>query len=202
MAISPPRSTPKNHADSGHRRAPLSSVPQDPPSGIGLKAAPFLDPAPDGSPVVRRSLWQRFLRVFSLGRATDTLHLSVFGPPTVVPGETVKITINVHRPECAEGVRTLARAFQHDAELLGTCDITEVVARDTELAVHLSIACAGVGKSLQTFRWRGQPRRIVYEVYIPWEAQAGSAVGYVAIGLNRVLIGKAEINLNVAPRRG
>ncbi|MFO0823523.1 MAG: hypothetical protein U0792_10465 [Gemmataceae bacterium] len=140
--------------------------------------------------------------MFGLGQLTDVLRVSVFGPPVVIPGQTIKVTVNVHRPEDADGVRTLARAFQHDAELLGTGSVTQEVARDEELGAHLSIANAGVGTSLQTFRWRGQPRRIVFEVYIPWEAPAGASVGVVSIGRMKLLIGKSQFSLNVLPRRG
>ena len=50
-------------------------------------------------------------------------------------------------------MRTLSRAFHHDSELIGSGFICREVTRHTDLAVHLSIANAGISKSLQTVPW-------------------------------------------------
>ena len=48
--------------------------------------------------------------------ASDTVQVSVFGPSGVTPGQTVKLMVYLHTPDAAANVRTLSRAFQHDAE--------------------------------------------------------------------------------------
>lgn len=174
----------------------------DPPSGIGLKVPPFREPEPANRSLTKQSLWARLKSVFGLAKPADHLQVSVFGPPIVVPGQTVRVMVNLHRPEMAESVRTLARAIQNDAELLGTADVAAEVSRDTEVAVHLSVSSAGVSKSMLTFIWRGQPRRLLFELHVPWEASSGAAVGIVSVGYNTILVAKSEISLTVLPRKG
>src|SRR5205807_6201482 len=114
--------------------------------------------------------------------ARDTVQVSVFGPPAVAPGQTVPVAVVVHDPGSARSVRTLARAFQLDAELLGTGTLTAEVARGDELAVHLSVTNAGAAKSLLRFDWHGQPHRLAFDLHVPWESPGGPAPGLVSVG--------------------
>ena len=55
---------------------------------------------------------------------TDVLQVSVFGPATVTPGQPAAVSVYLHTPESADSVRTLSRAFHHDAELIGAPRLT------------------------------------------------------------------------------
>ena len=69
------------------------------------------------------------------------------------------------------------------------------------VAVHFSVANAGVAKSTLNFVWRGQPHRLVFELHVPWEAPGGPAPGVVSVGIDNVRIGKVEFRLQLAPRK-
>jgi hypothetical protein len=98
-------------------------------------------------------------------------------------------------------VRTLARAFQHDAEPLGTGHLVREVPRGSELAVHLSVASAGVGRALVRFVWRGQPHKLGFDLHVPWESGDGPTPGLVSVGHADVRVGKIAFTLNVLPRK-
>jgi len=152
--------------------------------------------------VRKPSLLQKLSRLLFGKALPDVIHLSVLGPPEVVPGQTVTVMVNVHTPETTSSVRTLSRAIQSDAELLGTGVVAVRVARDTEIAVHLTVTSAGVSKSLLTFIWRGQPRRLLFELHFPWEASSGPALGVVSVGYKNICVAKTEISMIVLPRKG
>src|SRR5262249_3200095 len=116
--------------------------------------------------------------------ATDPVRVSVFGPAAAVPGQSVMLDVYLHAPSAESNVRTLARAFQYGAQLAGTGYLTREVLRASELAVHLSVANAGVVTSLMTCRWRGQPRHLRFEIHVPWESPEGASPGLVSVGLN------------------
>ena len=133
--------------------------------------------------------------------ATDTVQVSVFGPAAVTPGQAVKLAIYLHTPDATASVRTLSRAFQHDAELIGTGYLTGEVKRAAELVVHLSVANAGVAKTQLALQWRGQPHRLGFDLHVPWESPEGISPGLVSVGLKNVRIGKIEFGLHVLPRK-
>ena len=154
------------------------------------------DPAPTDS-----ILWKKVKRKLLFWQtATDTVQVSVFGP-AVAPGQTVKLTIVLHTPDAAASVRTLSRAFQHDVELVGTGRLTRRIARASELAVHLSVANAGVAQALVACEWRGQPQRLSFDLHVPWESPEGPSPGLVSVGLKNVRVGKIEFRLHVLPRK-
>ncbi|MCE9568311.1 MAG: hypothetical protein K8U57_40440, partial [Planctomycetes bacterium] len=194
----------KGHGDSGHnipKAAPKRS--SNPLSGIGLAPPPFQEAdAIAPLPMRKPSVWRKLMRLISGKAAPDVIHLSVLGPPAVVPGQTVTVMVNLHTPEVTDSVRTLSRAIQSDAELLGTGCVGAMVVRDTELAVHLTVTSAGVSKSLLTFIWRGSPRRLLFELHVPWEASSGPALGVVTVGYKNICVAKTEISLNILPRKG
>lgn len=148
-------------------------------------------------------LWRKVKRSLLFWQTPqDVLRVSVFGPLSVTPGLAAKLSVFLHTPDTANSVRTLSRAFHHDAELIGTGSVTQEVTRDTELGVHLSVANAGISKSLLTMVWRGQPHRLVFDLHVPWESPGGAAPGLVSIGRNNVRIGKVEFWLTLLPRKG
>jgi hypothetical protein len=174
-------------------------LPQSPPSSgeISYEDLTTGEPLPPKS-----ALWKKLRRNFLFWKElTDPAQVSVFGPPAVTPGQTVRLVVFVHPPESADGVRTLARAFQRDVEPLGTSHLVREVPREAELAVHLAVANAGVAKSLVTFPWRAQPYRLGFELHVPWESPAGLAPGLISVGRNNIRIGKASFRLHVLPRK-
>ena len=185
-------SKPPRPGAGGDALAPGGPVPTLPPFRV-----------PDPSELRRRrAIWKRLRRLVGLEGPSDELQVTVFGPLEVVPGQTARLMVNLHRPESAESVHTLARALQSDAELLGSGPVLCDVFRDSEVATHVAVAGAGVAKSLATFTWRGQPRRLLFDLHIPWEAGAGPAAGVVSVGYNKVRVAKVEISLNVLRRKG
>ena len=164
-------------------------------------SAPDADEAETGPPA-RSVVWKTVKRKLLFWQAaTDAVQVSVFGPSAVTPGQAVRLTIFLHPPAATDNVRTLSRAFQHDAELIGTGYLTREVARAAELAVHLSVANAGVARTLLKCQWRGQPHRLGFELHVPWESPEGTSPGLVSVGLNDVRVGRIEFRLNVLPRK-
>jgi len=147
------------------------------------------------------SVWGKLKGLAFWKTQTEELQVSVFGPAGATPGQSVKLTVFVHVPSTADNVRVLARAFQHDADLIGTGFLTREVARAAQLAVHLSVANAGVGQAQQDFEWHGQPKRLVYELHVPWESPEGPAPGLVSVGTGDVRIGKIEFRLQIRARK-
>ena len=160
-------------------------------------AAPAEEP-----PAAEAAGWKRVRRKLLFWQAVqDQVQVSVFGPPTVAPGQTVRITVVLHPPGSADSVRTLARAFDRDAEPLGTGYLTRETARGDDLAVHLAVANAGVARSLISFPWQGRPHRLGFELHVPWECLAGPAPALVSVGRDDTRIGRAEFRLDVLPRK-
>ncbi len=159
---------------------PRRSIPligQPAPTASEANAEDANDEAPQGSSV----LWKKVKRNLLFWQAaTDVVQVSVFGPAEATPGQTVKVTVFLHTPDAFANVRTLSRAFHHDAEL---------------------VANAAVTKALLTFPWRGQPHRLNFDLHIPWESPEGRSPGLVSIGLNNIRVGKINFRLNVLPRK-
>lgn len=148
------------------------------------------------------ALWKKVKRNLLFWQpVTDSVQVSVFGPAAVAPGQTVKLTVYVHAPDVAGSVRTLSRAFQHDAELIATGRLAREVARSSELVVHMSVTNAGVDRTQLAFQWRGQPVRLVFELHVPWESPEGTAPGLVSVGFSSVRVGKIEFGLSVLARK-
>jgi hypothetical protein len=161
-----------------------------------------LDPTHLEGPPPDSVLWKTVKRnLLFWQRPTETVQVSVFGPAAVAPGQSVKLAVFLHRPDAVASVRTLSRAFQHEAELIGAGFLTHEVPRGKELAVHLSVANAGVSRTLFACTWRGQPHRIGFDLHVPWESPGGPSPGLVSVGLNNVRIGKIEFRFNVLPRK-
>ncbi|HSQ58043.1 MAG TPA: hypothetical protein VLM40_20125 [Gemmata sp.] len=160
-------------------------------------------PESDERPVTDSKLWKRVKSTFFFWRQLrDVVQVSVYGPTAILPGQSAEISVYLHTPQVVESVRTLSRAFHHDTELIGSGFIGTEVKRHSELAVHLSVANAGITKSLFTVSWHGPPQRVVYTLHVPWEAPCGAAPGVVSIGFEDVRIGKIDFRLNLLPRRG
>jgi len=58
--------------------------------------------------------------------------------------------------------------------------------------VHAAIEHAAVTNPLASFTWQGQPRRLTFELVVPWEAPVGSALSVISIGRDDIRIGKVE----------
>jgi serine/threonine protein kinase len=185
-------------------RAPDSRPPTAPapvvwhtaePEAAGAGAASAVAP-PSGSVV-----WKKLKRNLLFWQAaTDTVQVSVYGPHAT-PGRASKLLVFLHTADAAESVRTLSRAFLEGAELVGSGSVAREVARGAELAVHLSVANAGVAKALLKCQWRGQPHRLSFDLHVPWESPEGVSPGLVSVGLDNLRIGKVEFGLNILPRK-
>jgi serine/threonine protein kinase len=208
MAKPMPTSTPTSQKAPG---SPTSTAPDfrqhrknrpNPTGGSSASVpAPGLEPVEPQLPHV--SFWKRLGRSLMFWQAPrDVIQISVFGPPEVRPGQTVKVSVNLHPPEAAESARTLARAFQHDAELVGTGFLTVEAVRGSELDVHLSASNLGVGRSALRFVWRGQPHRLMFELHIPWEAACGLTRGETEVFRKGASLGNTAFHMRVLPRRG
>ena len=160
-------------------------------------------PESDERPATDSALWKKLKSTLMFWRTPrDVVQVSVYGPTAILPGQTAELSVYLHTPDVVESVRTLSRAFHHDSELIGSGFVTTEVAREAQLAVHLSVANAGITKSLLTVAWHGPPQRLVFELHIPWEAPSGAAPGVVSIGSQDVRIGKIDFRLLLLPRRG
>lgn len=195
-AAGPPPAPPANPTDP---RSTLPTPVQWHTAGPETPAEPPADPD-DQRPSV---LWRRLKRNLLFWAApTDVVRASVFGPVGLTPGATARVCVVLHVPEAAESVRTLVRAFEHEAELLSSALLVREVARGSPLSVHLSVTNAGVDRSLVSFTWRGQPHRVNFDLHVPWESPCGPAPGLVSVGQENVRIGKAEFHLRILPRKG
>jgi serine/threonine protein kinase len=138
-------------------------------------------------------LWKRMKqKVLFWQEKGDTVQISVFGPPAVARSQTPKLTVFLHSPAATVSVATLARAFHHDAVLLGSSSAAQAVTRGWRVAVHLAAAHLAVANPLRTCNWQGQPHRLDFELVVPWEAPTGPAHGVASIGRDDVRIGKVE----------
>ena len=154
------------------------------------------------APKASGSVWAKLKRGLAFWKVrTEQLQVSVFGPAAATPGQPVKLTVFVHVPSTADNVRVLARAFQHDADLIGTGFLAREVAHAVKLAVHLSVANAGVAQAQLEFDWNGQPKRLVYELHVPWESPEGPSPGLISVGAGDVRIGKIEFRLPIRARK-
>jgi serine/threonine kinase PknH len=197
-------SAPSAHEASAARRAADPRLAAPTPVQWHPAEGPDDTPEPEqpNRPSTDSVLWKKVKRNLLFWQApTDLVQVSVFGPTALVPGQSVKLVIYLHTSSAGASVRTLARAFQQSAELLGTGYLTREVPRGSSLAVHLSIANAGVAKALVECAWRGQPQRIGFDLHVPWESPEGASPGLVSVGHNNVRIGKIEFRLNVLPRK-
>lgn len=161
-------------------------------------------PATNAEPVPTNSvLWKKVKRNLLFWQPpTDPVVISVFGPATATPGNTIRVTVFLHHPDSADSVQTLSRAFQHDAELIGSGHLAREVAREATVAVHLSVMNAAASRSMMEIIWRGQPLRLNFDLHVPWESPCGLAPGLVSVGQTNVRIGKAAFNLSILPRKG
>jgi len=168
-----------------------------------LTKTPPPPPESGERPMTDSFLWRKLKSTLLFWRASrDVVQVSVYGPASIRPGQSVELSVYLHAPEVADSVRTLSRAFHHDIELIGSGFVGAQVARETTLAVHMSVANAGISQSLVKFVWRGPPQRIVFDLHVPWEAPSGAAPGVVSIGRDDVRIGKIDFRLLLLPRKG
>lgn len=178
-----------------------TETPPDPSSGL-MPGLPEASLDPGEPPLTDSVLWKKFKRSILFWKGTqDVVQVSVFGPPTLTSGQPAKVSVYLHTPEASDSVNTLCRAFHHDAVMIGTGYLNREVTREEELGVHFTVANAGVAKSLQTFLWRGQPHRMVFDLHVPWESPGGPAPGVVSVGVNNVRIGKVEFRLLLSSRK-
>jgi serine/threonine protein kinase len=179
---------PVNYADAG---TPAETIPTP------ATEPPIL-------PVFARSWWFRFKSWFNGWRVnpTDIVQLSVFGPPQISPGESVRVQVFAHVPETFDSVYTLSRAFHNDSVLLATGYVNRPVERGANLSLQLKVTNAGVAHSLLTLAWLGQSQPRAFEVHVPWESPAGHTPVALAVGVNGLAAGELGFPVHILPRRG
>jgi serine/threonine-protein kinase len=206
MAKSEPSNSPDPRLEVGTPIHYQTEATRDADASSSLESMtppPLETPELDDRPVTESALWKKLKRNLLFWQApTDVVQVSVFGSLAIAPGQPTRVTVFLHCPDATDSVRTLSRAFHHDSELIGSGFVAHEVARDTELAVHISVMNAGVTKSLMKFIWRGQPQRLVFDLHVPWEAPSGQSPGLISVGRDDVRIGKTEFRLNLLPRKG
>lgn len=148
-------------------------------------------------------LWKAVRRKALFWRVpTDSIQVSVFGPEFTAHSETPRLTVFVHPPTAGESVQTLARAFHHDAVLLGTGPLGVEVSRGDLLSVHVAVAHTSVTNPMATASWKGQPQRLTFDLVVPWGAPVGPAAGVISVGRADVRIGKVEFHLPILDGTG
>ena len=128
---------------------------------------------------------------------TDVVRVDVYGPAVVAHSQAPRLTVYLYPPAAADSVATLARAFQHEAVLLGTGTLAQPVARGARLAVHVAVDQAAVTSPLGALTWQGQPKKVTFDLVVPWEAAPGPVAGVVSVGKDDVRIGKAEFAFSI-----
>ena len=164
--------------------------------GDGMTRPPVVVP-----PAPRRATVGGLMRGLAFWRApADAVQLSVFGPPEIAPGQRVKFIAYAHLPDVSDNVITLCRAMNKGAELLGAGHADEPVTRGAEVALHLTLASAGVAKSLVKFTWAGHPQPKTFDVFVPWESPPGLAAGTLTAGVADVPTATVAVHFVVLPR--
>ncbi|MFO0805140.1 MAG: hypothetical protein U0791_18700 [Gemmataceae bacterium] len=184
--------------------APLPPLTHDSPNS-GKWDAAAAKPA-SGRPSEGKSgsaIWKRVKRkVLFWQTPGDTVQISVFGQRQITHSESPRLTVFLHSPSAAASVATLARAFHHEAELLGSGTLSQVVNRGEPLDVHLAVAHTSVTNPLGGFTWQGQPHRLTFDFVVPWEAPIGPARAVLSVGRSDVRIGKLEFTLTIRDGTG
>jgi len=179
--------------------APLPPLASEPPSSSSWEVAnakPAGGFADEERPTA--ALWSRMKRKVLFWQTDgDTVQVSVYGPKHATHSESPRLTVFLHSPLAAASVATLARAFHHDAELLGSGALSQAVTRGERLDVHMAVTHTSVSNPLGGFKWQGQPQRLTFDFVVPWEAPVGLTLGVVSVGRNDVRIGKLEFKLTI-----
>lgn len=172
-----------------------------PPRPAGPPAPP---PKPEDtdSPKGSKLLKSVMRNVLFWQSPADTVQLSIFGPPAIMPGSTVGLTLYFHSPEIARSVGTMVRALSADSRLLGRGSLAQEVKRESSLAVHLALTEAVPLPALSTAVWRGQPLAHFVQLHVPWESPPGLFTGVISVGQNNVRIGRIEFQVQILPRTG
>jgi serine/threonine protein kinase len=132
--------------------------------------------------------------------ASDAILLSVFGPPTVTPGQKIQLLVYANLPDAFAGVSTLCRALHPNSDLLGVGYIERPVEHKSSVGLHLAVANAGVAKSLTEFTWAGQTQPRTYDLFVPWECPPGLTSGVVSAGIDNERVGTIPFHFVVLPR--
>jgi serine/threonine protein kinase len=171
-------------------------------SDAGMPQPRFSEVEKPQLPAFARSPWRRVMHAFTFWKPhSDVVQLSVFGPPTISPGDNVSLQVFAHTPESFDSVMTLAKVFHQNGELLATGFVQKEVRHGQRLGLHLGVVNAGVDRSEVEITWRGQPQPRKFDLYVPWESPAGPSPTVLSAGLERMLSGRIAFTLHILPRR-
>lgn len=167
-------------------------------------AAPEIAPPAPVAPKPTRSVWSRIRSAFGGARpaASDIVQLSVYGPPEVAPGQSIRVQVFAHLPETFDSVRTLSRAFHCDSILLATGYVGRPIERGAELKLVLKVRNAGVAQAELELAWLGQSHPRSFDVHVPWEAPSGSTPATLTVGADGKDPTEVAFPIQILPRRG
>ncbi len=145
--------------------------------------------------------WWKKTFLYWLDRPGDIVQLSIFGPPHVSPGESVKLQVFAHSPESFASVCTLSRAFHMDGELIATGFVQREVQHAANLGLQLQVANAGIAQSFLTLGWLGQSRPRAFDIYVPWESPHGLSAANLTLAVDGIPSGTISFQIQILPRR-
>src|SRR5205823_2571107 len=97
-------------------------------------------------------------------------------------------------------VRTLARAFHPNADLIVAGHLDRGIPRGRTLGLHLAVGNAGVSEPLITLSWAGQTLPRTFDVFVPWESPAGIVGAALSAGLDGVQVADVPFQIEISPR--
>lgn len=133
---------------------------------------------------------------------SDTVQLTIFGAPEIMPGQRVNFLVYVHAPDAYSSVATLCRAMRPDTDLLGAGFLEAPVPRGVEIGIHMALRYAGVAKSLVHITWLGQTQPNTFEMFVPWESPPGLASGVVTAAIGPTIIASIPLHFIIPNRQG
>ena len=87
----------------------------------------------------------------------DSVECSVFGPPTIPPGETVLIQAFLHLPEQADRASFVASAADSSTALKGSRSLEIEIKRGARVEISLAVNGLLIDEPVQNVVWQGQP---------------------------------------------
>lgn len=143
--------------------------------------APVSIPAPPRAPALFRKL-TRAVRFWK--SATEVVRLSLFGPVRLIPGQSSRLQVYCHPDSAAAPVRTMARAFSPDFELLGSGTLDRDIPWGTKVRLHLTIQNVGIAEPVFQLTWSGQTLAYTFDAFVPWESPAGMSTARLDVEID------------------
>jgi hypothetical protein len=128
---------------------------------------------------------------------SDPVDVTVFAPPAARPNDSVFVQVFAHLFEQAELARTIAQAFDADAERRGVRSLGVCVPRGRPLAFDLRMPGLVVDDPVQSLIWRGRPESVQFVVTVPGDHPPRTTVGTLTASLDSVPVGHVKFKLQI-----